>query len=168
MDKNGFFEEIYGGYYRKVYEFIYSRVRNPELAEDLTNDVFTAVYKNLHTYDASKSFISSWLYAIASNRLKNYYKSRKEKIYSTDYMIEMNMEQQSVSPDPMDQEELRIMLECLLQNLPERSRTIIQMKYYRDMTSREIGRNLNLSPGNVRVILKRTLDAMKNMLGQQG
>ena len=92
MNKNEFFEQIYDDYKDKIYEFIFYKVSNKELAEDLTSDVFISVYKNLHRYDAEKSFITTWLYAIAYNRLKNYYKSRKNNVYSIEYLIEMSNE----------------------------------------------------------------------------
>ena len=92
MNKNEFFEQIYDDYKDKIYEFIFYKVSNKELAEDLTSDVFISVYKNLHRYDAEKSFITTWLYAIAYNRLKNYYKSRKNNVYSIEYLIEMSKE----------------------------------------------------------------------------
>ena len=57
MNKDEYFEEIYCDYYERIYKFIYYKVCNIELAEDLTSDVFVAVYKNLHRYDESKSFI---------------------------------------------------------------------------------------------------------------
>ena len=72
MNKNEFFEQIYDDYKDKIYEFIFYKVSNKALAEDLTSDVFISVYKNLHRYDEEKSFITTWLYAIAYNRLKNY------------------------------------------------------------------------------------------------
>lgn len=88
MDKNEYFERIYYDYRDKIYEFIFYRVKNKEVAEDLTSDVFVSVYKNLHRYDENKSFITTWLYAIAYNRLKNYYKSRKNIIYDVEHLIE--------------------------------------------------------------------------------
>ena len=92
MDKNEYFQQIYSDYYEKIYAFLFFKVNNKELAEDLTSDVFVSVYKNLHRYDASKSFISTWLYAIAYTQLKNYYKSRKDVVCSIEYLIETSNE----------------------------------------------------------------------------
>ena len=88
MDKNQFFEEIYHEYYPSIYHFINCRVCNPACAEDIANDVFLAAYCNLHSYDASKGFITTWLYAIASNRLKNYYKKRQRLEGSFEYYMD--------------------------------------------------------------------------------
>ncbi len=163
-NKEEYFKEIYEEYYTKIYDYIYYRVNNKETAEDLTSDVFFSVYKNLHTYDNSKSFIATWLYAIAANRLKNYYKSRKPNTNNIDAMIENNQELQLGNFDGIQQKETEIVLECLMEKLPERNKRIVWMKYYRSMTSREIAEVMHVSPGNVRIILKRSLALLKKML----
>ena len=167
MNKDEYFEEIYCDYYEKIYKFIYYKVCNIELAEDLTSDVFVDVYKNLHRYDENKSFILTWLYAISCNRLKNYYKSRKKLEYSIDCMSEMNIEPVFISDDLLEQKEWYIVLQKLIWDLPERNRNVILMKYYGDMTSKEIGNNLDISSGNVRIILKRTLSTLKSKLNTE-
>lgn len=167
MNRKGYFEEIYETYYEKIYKFILFKVYQTEIAEDLTNDVFLSVYRNLHRYDAAKSFILTWLYAIACNRLKNYYRSRRKTEYSMEYLLEMNLEPVIVSKDLLEEQEWQIVLKKMILELPERNRKIILMKYYGNMTSQEIGRNLEISSGNVRIILKRTLDTLKNKLNAE-
>jgi len=164
MSEDKYFEQIYDDYWDKIYEFLFFKVNNKEIAEDLTSDVFFSVYKNLHKYDANKSFITTWLYAIAYNRLKNYYKSRKDIIYDTEYLIEMDNGIHIVKYDFSEQEEWRIVLKNVIQELPERNKRIVFMKYYCNMTSKEIGRSLDISPGNVRIILKRSLAILKSKL----
>ena len=163
-DKKKYFEEIYNSYHDHIYNFIYFKIYDAQISEDLTSDVFLAAYRNLNTYDSSKSFISTWLYTIAYNRLKNYYKSSKRKqTYSIDSLIEL---QEGVMPhdNMLELQELRIVLREVLLSLPERNRKVVIMKYYGNMTSKEIGGAMHISSGNVRVILKRSLDLMKKKL----
>jgi RNA polymerase sigma-70 factor (ECF subfamily) len=167
MNKDEFFEEIYCSYYEKIYKYIYYKVYDVELAEDLANDVFVAVYKNLHRYDETKSFILTWLYAISSNRLKNYYKSRKTIEYSIECIIETDLESCVMNNCLFEQQEWHLVLQKMIWDLPERNRKVILMKYYGNMTSEEIGKSLDISPGNVRIILKRTLNTLKNKLNAE-
>ena len=118
MDKNQYFEMIYEEYFPKIYDYMRYRIRNPAVAEELAEDVFIAVYKNLHVYDENRSFIATWLYAI--------------------------------------------------RKLPKRNRQIVYMKYYHNMTSREIGKIMNLSSCNVRIILKRSLSILRKQLRREG
>ena len=115
------------------------------------------MYKNLHVYDENRSFIATWLYAIAGNRLKNYYKSWQYREY--------NIEE---CRNDMEQVELRLVLDCLIRKLPKRNRQIVYMKYYHNMTSREIGKIMNLSSCNVRIILKRSLNTLRKQLRREG
>ncbi len=94
MTKEEKFAEIYSQYHDNIYFFILSRISNTHVAEDLTNDVFVAAYRNFESYDSNISFISTWLYAIASNRLKNFYKSRvriEQRLKSIEEVSEKNL-----------------------------------------------------------------------------
>lgn len=164
MDKNEYFAAIYGQYYTNIYYFLNSRLRNTACAEDVANDVFLAAYKNLNSYDEKKSYITTWLYAIAVNQLKNYYRRNKVQEYSIDCFPEEKGTIYYDSDNLMDQKELRAVLETALGMLPERNRRIVWMKYYDEMTSVEIGERLGITPGNVRIILKRSLGIMKGAL----
>lgn len=164
-DKKKYFEEIYSKYHDRIYNFIYFKIYNSQISEDLTSDVFLAAYRSLNTYDSSKSFISTWLYAIAYNRLKNYYKSRgKKQTFSIECLTETGEELAPLHDNLLEQQELRIILHEILSQLPERNRKIVMMKYYGNMTSKEIGRAMHISSGNVRVILKRSLAIMEKKL----
>ena len=164
MDKNTYFEHIYSDYYASIEHFLYSRIHNKQSSEDIANDVFLAAYRNLDFYDARKSFITTWLYVIAENRLKNYYKKQKHLEYSYEEIVEEKGEVSNVEDETVHRKELRLVLDGAMSNLPERNQNIIRMKFYNDMTSNEIGKFLGISPGNVRIILKRSLLLMKGNL----
>ncbi len=72
MTKDTYFEKIYGSYYQSILNYMFCRVHNRAIAEELAADVFLLAYKNLDSYDHSKSFITTWLYAIAANHVRNY------------------------------------------------------------------------------------------------
>ncbi len=167
MDKNEYFEQLYVQYHAKIYSYIDSRIHCRAVAEELANDVFVSVYRNLHTYDPNKSFIAVWLYAIAGNRLKNYYKSNRNHEQSYVFWEEGGMTAAEGSRDEIAEKELRLMLESVMKRLPERNRKIVWLKYFRNMTSQEIGEYMGLTSGNVRIILKRSLNAMKEILEQR-
>lgn len=163
MDKDRFFEQLYDEYYNQIYHYLCYKVQNTANAEDLANDTFMLVYKNIHIYDETKGMAVTWIFAIANNRLKNYYRSRKSMEYSYDSFESVPAEMLYDKNDCIAQKELSIVLEQMLAQLPQRNRQIIKMKYYDNMTSVEIGRRLQISSENVRVILKRSLSKMKKI-----
>jgi RNA polymerase sigma-70 factor (ECF subfamily) len=157
MDKNQYFEQIYKEYYPSIYSFIYYRVRSVHQSEDLAQDVFLSVYNNISKYDHRKSFIATWLYAITANRLKNYYKSSGRR----ELPCEKDTFDSSDQGMMVHNEEMRIIMDCLLNYLSKRNQKILRLKYYYRMNSKEIAKIMNLTPGNVRIILKRSLSALK-------
>ena len=71
------FQEIYEEFYQKVLSYIRSRVGDAYTAEDLTSDVFFKCYKNIDRYDPEKAAVSTWVFTITNNTLKNHYRDTK-------------------------------------------------------------------------------------------
>ena len=55
MTKDTYFEKIYGSYYQSILNYMFCRVHNRAIAEELAADVFLLAYKNLDSYDHSKA-----------------------------------------------------------------------------------------------------------------
>ena len=141
------FERIYQEYYLKILTFIHKRVPDLYEAEELTGDVFLSFYRNMDSYDEEKGSIATWLYAITANRLKNYYRDKK-----THYSLEI-LKQQTIPREKMPEE---IVAKILLG------------RFYYQKSSTELGRQMNLSPGNVRMIQKRALEKLRMIMEKQG
>ena len=71
------FDAFYKEHYNQVFWYIYKKINHTEDAQDLAGDVFCACFRNFDNYDPQKSSITTWLYVIVNNRLKNYYRDRK-------------------------------------------------------------------------------------------
>jgi RNA polymerase sigma-70 factor (ECF subfamily) len=80
------FEQIVARYQNKIYSYISRLIGNREEAEDLTQEVFVKVFKNLYGFDIKRKF-SSWIYRIAHNEAVNYI---KKKSYFKILSIEQN------------------------------------------------------------------------------
>ena len=161
------FERIYQEYYLKILTFIHKRVPDLYEADELTGDVFLSFYRNMDSYDEEKGSIATWLYAITANRLKNYYRDKK-----THYSLEI-LKQQTIPREKMPEEIVaKIMreetLRKSLEQLSDREREILLGRFYYQKSSTELGRQMNLSPGNVRMIQKRALEKLRMIMEKQG
>ena len=67
---------LFEKYYKEIYAYIYRQCAERELAKDLTQDTFVAVFRGLQGYDEKKAEFRTWLYRIASNKVADYYRSR--------------------------------------------------------------------------------------------
>ena len=153
------FECIYQEYCLKILTFIHKRVPDLYEAEELTGDVFLSFYRNMDSYDEEKGSIATWLYAITANRLKNYYRDKK-----THYSLEILKQPEEIVAKIMREETLRKRLE----QLSDIEREILLGRFYYQKSSTELGRQMNLSPGNVRMIQKRALEKLRMIMEKQG
>lgn len=123
-------------------------------------DVFYSAWNKFDQFDESKATFQTWLYVIVNNKLKNYYRDRKE-------MVELD-ESLAGTDNPVDDvleavqlQYLRDHLYTALNELNEVQRKVVIYKYFNDMNASEIAFRIGLSPGNVRILLKRALDKIR-------
>ena len=65
------FDALYARYFRRVYAFVYARVRHAADAEELTQESFTAVFRSIAAY-SGRSTPLAWIYGIAKNTVNNH------------------------------------------------------------------------------------------------
>ena len=154
------FESVYEDNYRAIVRYLYKHTGNLHDAEDLAAETFLYCYQNYDNYDPEKSSISTWLYLVASSRLKNHYRDRKEHVDLSEleerlFTEEIDMERAAWL------EELRRLLAEKLQRLPERQQKVVVMRFFQQKDFDEIAVAIDTTPGNVRVILSRALDKLE-------
>lgn len=62
-------ESLISAYYDELYRFTYRQTGNREDAMDLTQNIFLAVLRAIHTYNGKKAVFRTWLYRIAVNKI---------------------------------------------------------------------------------------------------
>lgn len=158
------FEDVYEKYYPGLYAYIVKKVGSREDAEDLTGEVFLYCYDRYDSYDPQKSAVSTWLYLVANSRIKNFYRDKKASVD-----IETLENLLSQETDDMDKavflQQLRTRLAAALETLPERQRKIVILRYFKERSFEDIASELEITPGNVRVLLSRGLNRLKDEMG---
>lgn len=159
-------ESLYQIYYSQVYNYVFFRIMNKEITEDIVGDVFTKIISRYESYDSSKSGLSTWIFTIAKNTLIDYYRSEKyEKFeYNDDYE---NLESLK-SANFTDSQDIRYNVLKVLKKLNEIDRTVIFLRYYSDLPYKEISEHVGYSPRHVGVILNRALKKFKNNYEKEG
>lgn len=89
-------EQLYKEVYPKIYTFFYVKTSNQHIAEELTQEVFYQAIKKFHTF-SYESTIETWLFAIAKNQLRNFYRSKKYQNQLIEKIPKENKE--SVTPE---------------------------------------------------------------------
>ncbi|NLI13973.1 RNA polymerase sigma factor [Pelotomaculum propionicicum] len=158
-------EEMFDTYYDKVYAFLYARTGNTALAEDLASQTFVKIAESYRTYRREKGAVSTWVFTIALNEMRSHFRRLKGKeTAALDEPLEL--------PDSVDIEsdfvrgETKKELLSLLSRLDERQRSAVTLKYYGELSNREIGKVLAISESNVSTILNRAIIKLKNLMEQ--
>lgn len=161
-DKNRL-EQIFDTYYDKVYAFLYIRVRNTALAEDLASQTFLKVSEKYNMYNPVKGALSTWIFTIALNQLRSHFRSfqGKEDIGLSDME---NLHVDDNVEDRIVENETKASLLEILNDLDERQHSIVTLKYYGNLSNKEISKILNISETNVSTILNRTIKKLKKIM----
>ena len=162
MDKKEF-SEFYNKNIDKVFRFIYLRVDTTETAQDLTSLAFLKLWKR---QDSEISNPTAFLYRIARNQIIDFYRSKSKKPLSLDKVGEIADFQVA---QPTFSEKIELTLEMkrikkVIQNIKPVYADVIIWHYIDDLSSKEIAQILKKREGNVRVIIHRALQALKEQL----
>lgn len=157
------FSERYNDYFPRLFAYIYGRVHNVHIAEDLVADVFERAFVKADTLRNEDAF-STWLFTIARNIIiSNGRKRARESIVDPDILREIAPSGASVESEVMNREELDHVAE-LLQGFPQREQDIVALKFDAELPNAQIAQIMNLSEANVRVILFRTLRKLRDQM----
>ena len=130
------FDEIYDEYFDRIYYKILGSVKNAEDAEDIAQEVFVSVYKNLSKFRAD-SKIYTWIYRIAINKTYDFFRKKKIDLELNEEIL--NIEDNSDLNSPM-------IIQENLKKLSKEEREILLLKDVYGYKLREIsdlkGRNI--------------------------
>lgn len=157
-------DEIMNKYGQEILQLAFSYVKNKEIAEDLTQEIFVKCYKSLHTYKG-KSTYRTWLWRIAANHCKDYLKSWYNKnVFTTDYQPIYDCVQSESVEQTVIQDEEDNQLAAAVMELPIDYREVIYLFYFEDMSIREISSVIEVKENTIKTRLKRAKELLKERL----
>jgi len=160
------FGRLYDLFYDRVYRHLYYRVGNAAEAEDLAAQVFVKALRAIGRYRAMGRPFFVWLLSIAHNLLVDHYRSRRESSSIDDIIIPADD-----SADPVALAERSFASASLRQaimKLKKDQQAVVLMRYIDGLEYAEIASSLHKSEGAVRVILHRSLIALRKVITAEG
>jgi len=144
--RNMAFNQLIRKYQQKVYWHIRKMVIDHDDADDLTQEVFLKVWKNLDNF-RHDSQLYTWLYRIATNECLTFLSSKRYKFFLplNDVTAELS-EKLETSPD-ISGDEIQLKLQKALLRLPDKQRLVFNMRYYDELKYEEISEILGTSVG---------------------
>jgi RNA polymerase sigma-70 factor (family 1) len=150
------FKSLFDTYYKPLKRFLYYKLADIDLAEDITQEVFVKAWDKRDTImpDTAKSY----LYKIANNLAINHFNSAKTRF---ELKLEHHDSPVAESPDyVMEKDEFAEKLNRALEELPESQRVVFLMNRIDDLTYREIAERLDIS---VKAVEKRMHGALESL-----
>lgn len=150
-------------YLKPIYNFAHRYAGNAQDAEDITQDVFVKVWRNLKKFDRQKSF-KAWIFTIAKNTSIDALKKRKPALFSEFSAIE-KIADPSPSPNEIfERKEISQMLNLLINKLPLKYRNVLFLRYNNNLAFQEIAETLNKPINTVKSRHRRALIILKKFL----
>lgn len=159
------FDEIYRQYSGRIKSYFRKRIELPEDCEELTADVFVNFHGMMERFDEERCSVGTYLYVIAANRLKNYYRDKKPTVPLEEMEDVLKMDGTPESAYLL-QEQRNELLDSL-EKLSERERKVLIYRFYQDKSVAQTAQILNLTVGNVRVIQLRALNKLREIMMQE-
>jgi len=152
------YAKIYDRYVKKIYRFIFLKVNSPEVAEDLTSEVFLRGWESFKSGEKIEN-IQAFLYQIARNLVTDFYREKgRAQVISAEWeMIDLR---KTPEEKALLSSDLKIVREAL-DRIPDSQREVIILRYVNDLSIKEIAQILDKSEEAVRVSLHRALQALK-------
>jgi len=158
--ENGAFDILLNRYKDRLYSYIYYIVRNAELAEDIFQETFMKAIVTIRQgkYNENGKF-PAWLTRIAHNLIIDYFRQERNcttvscddseiNILNNSRLSEKTIEHQIVNEQILDD------VRKLMNYLPDEQREVVQMRFYQDLSFKEIadltGVSINTSLGRMR------------------
>jgi RNA polymerase sigma-70 factor (ECF subfamily) len=178
------FESLYLAHHGELWRFAYSYVRSRDVAEELVQDVFLAVWGTRATWEVNTR-VRAWLYASIRHLALNHL--RHERVVARTIGTgpwagphafgDGNQKSMFPEPEPMgmgaapidqqltlEAEELAKAVGRAIADLPERRRIAMTLRWKHDMSSLEIARILGTTPEAVRTLLTRARADLASLL----
>lgn len=166
-------------YQKRVYGFIFSKIHDPDLADDIFQDTFIKVVKNLRLgkYNDEGRFLS-WVIRIAHNLIMDHYRKinripkHESKIESFD-ILDRLIEQSINIEESMIETQIHSDLFLLIDELPDTQKEVLRMRLFQEMSFKDIGDqtgvSINTALGRMRyaVINLRKMIEERNLIFTQ-
>ena len=144
------FDNIYEEYFDRVYYKVLSVVKNDDDAEDICQETFISVYKNLSKF-REESNIYTWIYRIAINKTYDFFKKRKVEFEINDEVLSL--------PEDVNFD-TKVILQEKLKLISEKEREIVILKDIYGYKLKEIAEIKNMNLSTVKSVYYKALKDM--------
>ncbi|MDL1913020.1 MAG: sigma-70 family RNA polymerase sigma factor [Bergeyella sp.] len=154
-------------FWTDVFSYTLDKVKDKSAADEITVQTFSKTLSKLHLYDNKFPF-KVWIFAIAKNTIIDHWRKKKNSIHWQETDLENTKNQQVKSPEDLlilEEERKRILR--ILDSMETKYQKIIWLKFFEEMSIKEISQALNLSISNTKIRLMRAKKKLAELLKEK-
>lgn len=149
---------LISNYYQAIFAYFYKNTNQYHQSKDLTQEVFIKMISGISRYKPKASF-KSWLFTIASNHLKNYYRTLSRHPEYVGFLDDIAVEKSAIIEAEMKKDM------CIaLSHLPLEQRESIILRFYNDFSIKEIAKITRVMETTVKARIRYGLEKLKKEL----
>ncbi|WP_372756612.1 RNA polymerase sigma factor [Mariniflexile sp.] len=133
-------------YKERLYWHIRNIVKDHDDTDDVLQNTFIKVYKNIHNFKGD-SKLFSWMYRIATNESISYINQNAKKLQTTNEEVQLLALNNLSSDVYFEGDAIQLKLQKAIATLPEKQQLVFNMKYFQELKYSEISEILETSEG---------------------
>ncbi|MDV7138514.1 RNA polymerase sigma factor [Maribacter sp. TH_r10] len=157
------FEVLVNTYKERLYWHIRRIVLNHDDTDDVLQNTFIKVYKNINGFKG-ESQLYSWMYRIATNEALSFLKKQSKNQGISDTELQDRMVANLQADVYFDGDEIQLKLQKAIASLPEKQKLVFNMKYYQEMKYEEISAVLQTSVGALKASYHLAIKKLEKFL----
>jgi RNA polymerase sigma-70 factor (ECF subfamily) len=155
--------DLYQRHAERIFRYVYYRVGNRMVAEDLTGEVFVQALEALPAYEHTGAPFSAWLYRIAHARIVDYY--RRQKIRRTTPLDDQLPANNKADPgQTIAEQDAAHRAWTALPYLTDEQQQVLSLRFIAGYSIAEIARTMDRTEGSVKALQHRGLAALRRLL----
>tara|TARA_R110002012_G_scaffold108855_2_gene252280 strand:- start:325249 stop:325785 length:537 start_codon:yes stop_codon:yes gene_type:complete len=153
------FEPLYDKYFALIFKFLFKRHADKAVSGEICSEVFFKALMKIKSYKDRGHPFSSWLYKIALNESNQFF--RKQNLQRT-IPIELLQSEIFFDEFPLEDSEQHLeQLKRAIKTLRPKELEVIELRFFNDLSFKEVGSVLNITENNAKVKCYRILDKLR-------
>ena len=161
--KNYGFNILMETYQEKVYWLIRRMVIDHDESNDISQEVFIKVWKNLSKFKGD-SKLYTWIFRIATNEALTHLRKKKRRFFIPIVDVENELASTLEDDSYYSGDEIQMKLQKAILTLPEKQRLVFNMKYFEEMKYKDMSEVLEISVGGLKAQYHHAVKKIENLL----
>lgn len=156
------FESVYKHFLKPLHSYAITILRDEEAAKGTVQNIFLKLWERKHTLNFNGS-IKAYLYSAVYHECLNYIRHEKVKLNHQDHLV-YTMKNTEEQDKGIEFSDLKDKLQQVLNNLPEKCRTVFQLSRFEELKYREIADQMGISVKTVEAQMGKALKILRHEL----